>query len=521
MFPISNLSGFFRYVRLDFLTHYGAEYYCPVSLVRVYGLTQIDAYRRDQDRERKRARSSTASVVATRVVTTEETTSAPEITSTTTVEPHNATTPTISSAPVNSTTAAPRPQEETEPVSPVGPSANDTLPSPQNSTSTDESPSSPQQTSGQKPRDNPGESIYGTIMKRLKALESNQSLSHSYVEEHGRLLRGAFARVDHRLEDFDSRVRPFPRPSIHADDEQTTRQETLLRQILRDFEAHQVASARDRQALSDEVAALAEGLMLGKRLVLGQILALFAIIVFVGLTRGAPSIPLQLIHSPRAPARSAFAAPPGPRDFQKTRKGSSYVFEARSSSPVGSQSPRAFSVSRTSSIKRAKVGSPRRTLAAEPRPDREGRPGPPKAAKHRLARSQTPPPRLQDLAKTHPFPDRSLPVNARAAPPPLTLGPIRALDTAKMREPDRLAVPLSGGSRSGGSRRRQSSTSQWADWATETASSVATESESDDPLSLDATSDLDSPLSPGFEHRPGIVSARAPDDREATPRVVS
>ncbi|KAF8324884.1 UNC-like C-terminal-domain-containing protein [Cantharellus anzutake] len=36
---------FYRYVRIDFLSHYGLEYYCPVSLLHVYGLTQMEEYK--------------------------------------------------------------------------------------------------------------------------------------------------------------------------------------------------------------------------------------------------------------------------------------------------------------------------------------------------------------------------------------------------------------------------------------------------------------------------------------------
>ncbi|MBW0497825.1 hypothetical protein O181_037540 [Austropuccinia psidii MF-1] len=55
VFPIKHLKGFYRYVRLDFLSFYGSEYYCPLSLVRIYGLTQIDAYRRDELIERQKS----------------------------------------------------------------------------------------------------------------------------------------------------------------------------------------------------------------------------------------------------------------------------------------------------------------------------------------------------------------------------------------------------------------------------------------------------------------------------------
>ncbi|POV94490.1 hypothetical protein PSTT_16832 [Puccinia striiformis] len=48
VFNIKHLKGFYRYTRLDFINYYGSEYFCPLSLVRIYGLTQIDAYGRDE-----------------------------------------------------------------------------------------------------------------------------------------------------------------------------------------------------------------------------------------------------------------------------------------------------------------------------------------------------------------------------------------------------------------------------------------------------------------------------------------
>ncbi|CAD6889723.1 unnamed protein product [Tilletia laevis] len=40
---------FFRYVRIDFLEHYGSEFYCPVSVLRIYGLTALDEFYQDQE----------------------------------------------------------------------------------------------------------------------------------------------------------------------------------------------------------------------------------------------------------------------------------------------------------------------------------------------------------------------------------------------------------------------------------------------------------------------------------------
>lgn len=38
-----------RYLRIEFLTHYGSEFYCPVSLVRVHGTTMMEEVRRSQE----------------------------------------------------------------------------------------------------------------------------------------------------------------------------------------------------------------------------------------------------------------------------------------------------------------------------------------------------------------------------------------------------------------------------------------------------------------------------------------
>jgi hypothetical protein len=41
-----------RYLRIEFLTHYGNEYYCPLSLIRVHGTTMMEQFRRDEEEAR-------------------------------------------------------------------------------------------------------------------------------------------------------------------------------------------------------------------------------------------------------------------------------------------------------------------------------------------------------------------------------------------------------------------------------------------------------------------------------------
>ncbi|KKA29484.1 hypothetical protein TD95_001607 [Thielaviopsis punctulata] len=44
-FLVRNPKIYARYVRIEFLTHYGNEYYCPLSLVRIHGTTMIESWK--------------------------------------------------------------------------------------------------------------------------------------------------------------------------------------------------------------------------------------------------------------------------------------------------------------------------------------------------------------------------------------------------------------------------------------------------------------------------------------------
>ncbi|CAL1713663.1 unnamed protein product [Somion occarium] len=54
--PPTSLGDFYRFIRIDFHSHYGNEYYCPVSLLRVYGLTHLEQWKWDmwEDESRRR-----------------------------------------------------------------------------------------------------------------------------------------------------------------------------------------------------------------------------------------------------------------------------------------------------------------------------------------------------------------------------------------------------------------------------------------------------------------------------------
>ncbi|KAF5362659.1 hypothetical protein D9758_009574 [Tetrapyrgos nigripes] len=43
--PPRSLTDFYRFLRIDFHSHYSNEYYCPISLLRVYGLTHLEEWK--------------------------------------------------------------------------------------------------------------------------------------------------------------------------------------------------------------------------------------------------------------------------------------------------------------------------------------------------------------------------------------------------------------------------------------------------------------------------------------------
>ena len=56
--PPPTLRDFYRIIRIDFHSHYGSEYYCPLSLLRVYGLTQLEEWQWETWEAESRAKRS-------------------------------------------------------------------------------------------------------------------------------------------------------------------------------------------------------------------------------------------------------------------------------------------------------------------------------------------------------------------------------------------------------------------------------------------------------------------------------
>ena len=48
-FLVENSQIWARYVKVEFLTHYGNEFYCPISLIRIHGTTMLEEFRAQEE----------------------------------------------------------------------------------------------------------------------------------------------------------------------------------------------------------------------------------------------------------------------------------------------------------------------------------------------------------------------------------------------------------------------------------------------------------------------------------------
>lgn len=53
LFTLDYPTSFHRFIRLDFPAHYGNEYYCPVSTIKVYGMNQMEAFKWESRKQKE------------------------------------------------------------------------------------------------------------------------------------------------------------------------------------------------------------------------------------------------------------------------------------------------------------------------------------------------------------------------------------------------------------------------------------------------------------------------------------
>ncbi|CAK5264055.1 unnamed protein product [Mycena citricolor] len=266
--PPTSLRDFYRYIRIDFHSHYGNEFYCPISLLRVYGLTHLEEYKWEIWEDESRAkRGEIAAPTVPLEVNEPEPAVAPEPVR---IPPSYAEFMDAAATELESTK---HPETSVETSSEIaqhltlhghcGGNADDVC--------------QPEPTSVSTTAPSGGESIYRTIMNRLTALEANHTLYARYVEEHTSAVREMLRRVGEDL----GRAEGVGKA-----------QAQLLARSLRDWERQQMSTHIEYLELLRKVQYLSDEIVLEKRLGVAQLLLLLAVLIFMSLTRGSRGEPV-------------------------------------------------------------------------------------------------------------------------------------------------------------------------------------------------------------------------------------
>lgn len=218
-FNLPHPSAFHRQIRLDFPSHYGKEYYCPISSVKVYGMNQMEAFkwesRRGKPVENRRVEEVKESVTATQAApkvsqasSSASSSVSPATNSSVTSSKSSTSLPTPSIATQPPVTNSKQPEavpeagidsaNASEPLQTPRNSTRDAVETPSStinaSTSTSSSPPAPIRSHA--PKADSSESIYAFIIRRLTALEGNATLGMMYVEEQTKSTRGMAMRLE-------------------------------------------------------------------------------------------------------------------------------------------------------------------------------------------------------------------------------------------------------------------------------------------------------------------------------------
>ncbi|KAL1659297.1 UNC-like C-terminal-domain-containing protein [Schizophyllum commune] len=333
--PPTSLRDFYRYIRIDFHSHYGNEYYCPVSLLRVYGLTHLEQWKWEAWEEESRARIAGSSALPasssadpTKVAeepqaaaTANEQASSSESTDRSGRGPRTPQTtalPSTTEVSVSATSSATA--SSTSPSSPSGSPTSQSVPTtaagndsnaqstdgpqPTSSVSLTSEGSSISKPPGEQADDSTatssitttitasqnvqtgvnsvslapplaaatGESIYRTIMNRLTALEANQTLYIRYFEDQAAGVR----EVLRRLTEDVGRLQALGKT-----------QSQNYHRTAAEWDRQRLRLQADYDELISKVNYLSDEVILEKRLSIAQLCLLLAVLIFLATTRGS------------------------------------------------------------------------------------------------------------------------------------------------------------------------------------------------------------------------------------------
>ncbi|WVQ74004.1 hypothetical protein IAR50_003585 [Cryptococcus sp. DSM 104548] len=337
-FKLSSPTSFHRFIRLDFPSYYGSEYYCPVSALKVHGMNQMEAFKweqkqlsaiakerdrngnkekeREQDERRAREREekekkeveerdrqqqrekeldalekllheqagrlnpdilTEPGLFSTVGEDGPPTPSAPESAGPVSSDSRTTENETESTIDMSFGSTSPGIPEASESTSTI-PGETSTAPSSRlsDSTTTPPSTTSTAYTRSPPPRSDSSESIYAFIIRRLNALEGNSSLVARYIEEQAKVMRSMLKRVESGWDEWKG--------DWEGDDrwrwqQERMRQEDRLGKAMSQLEQQRVAFETERKAIQTQLRVLADELSYERRRGIAQLIVMITAII--------------------------------------------------------------------------------------------------------------------------------------------------------------------------------------------------------------------------------------------------
>ncbi|WFD34940.1 hypothetical protein MCUN1_001786 [Malassezia cuniculi] len=305
-------SSYYRYLRIDFLEHYGSEHYCPVSVLRVYGRNEREDADDDME-EDEEYEESTPEI---------ESPAEPQQTGQLKLPEEPQTSEHSEQHPSATETRTPPLAEDTPEEMPAQPRTTYVLADlpPRalrrapglisvdcSATNCDElciieafpgviprisrrvQPERIVEAASIVPNESAGtESIYRSITKRLTALETNTSLSMQYLQLSSQLLREKLVNLEHIQETKLAQLLVMLNASNAQQlAELQRRQSDEMRRIRIFFEMQSQRMETERAALLLKVEQLTREMRLEKRWGLIQLVFLLGLLAFMALTRNS------------------------------------------------------------------------------------------------------------------------------------------------------------------------------------------------------------------------------------------
>ncbi|PIA19712.1 hypothetical protein COEREDRAFT_23728, partial [Coemansia reversa NRRL 1564] len=269
VFPVVDPKLWARYMKIEFATQYGREFYCPLSILKVYGATQMEQYRKEEEEE--------------------------ELLETATGYPETADGDDQAyNEEDDGYDEEEEVEEETDSVQNTGAQIAEKANTDGNNGrvyGNDNRANSPRH---ELPAGNRGgvssasgkESIFKTIMRRVTRVERNITLAYRYLEEQHMIFNMVLQQVEmNNLETMQMAIDQLNRTSSKQMQSLTTLSEEVWRAILYDLEEYQQQTQSEMSEMGSRLEFLAEEVLFEKRMNVAQLVLLLTIVIMLAVNK--------------------------------------------------------------------------------------------------------------------------------------------------------------------------------------------------------------------------------------------